>query len=193
MRDGMNDTMRQQIHEIASRLVELREVCDITPETMAKELNLPLDTYLAYERAEADFPVSVLYEIAAKLHVDLTEILTGVSPKLVNCSVVRKGEGIAVDRYKGYDFESIAYKFVGRKIEPMVVTVGAETELSPPELVKHPGQEFNYVLEGTVRVLFGEREFILHEGDCFYFDPNVPHAQTAMGGREARFLTVILL
>jgi mannose-6-phosphate isomerase-like protein (cupin superfamily) len=105
---------------------------------------------------------------------------------------VRKGEGIMVDRFKGYDFESIAYKFVGRKIEPMVVTVGPETEFAPPELVQHPGQEFNFVLEGRIRILFGAREFLLSEGDCFYFDSTVPHAQCAMDGKQAKFLTVIL-
>ena len=75
----------------------------------------------------------------------------------------------------------------------MVVTVGPETEINPPACVSHGGQEFNYVLEGTVKVTFGKREFILEEGDCFYFDPTVPHAQAAVGGKGAKFLTVILL
>lgn len=74
-------------------------------------------------------------------------------PRLANCSLVRRGEGIAVDRYVGYDFESIAYKFIGRKIEPMIVTVAAKTETEPPALVSHTGQEFNYVLEGRVKVI----------------------------------------
>lgn len=177
---------------IADRIRELREICDISREEMAKRLNLQPDVYQDYEEVRRDFPVSILYEISAMLHVDMTELLTGTAPRLANCSVVRKGEGISVDRYKGYDFESIAYKFIGRKIEPMIVTVGADTEFSPPELVSHSGQEFNYVLEGKIRVLFGEQEYLLGEGDCFYFDPTVPHAQTAVGGRDAKFLTVIL-
>lgn len=189
----MKNEMRKQMREIAARIVELREISDLTPAEMAANLHLPVETYLAYENADLDFPVSVLYEIAAQFKVDLTELLTGVSPKLANCSLVRKGEGIAVDRYQGYDFENIAYKFIGRKIEPMVVTVGPETENVPPEMVAHPGQEFNYVLEGDIKVQFGKREFLLHPGDCFYFDSSVPHAQSAVGGVEAKFLTVILL
>lgn len=181
-----------KIHEIASRVKELRTVSDISAEEMARQLHLTVEEYLQYENAEVDFPVSVLYEISAYLHVDLTEVLTGVSPRLANCSLVRKGEGIAVDRYVGYDFESIAYKFIGRKIEPMIVTVAAKTETEPPELVSHPGQEMNYVLEGSIKVLFGKREFLLNEGDCFYFDPVTPHAQLAVGGKDAKFLTVIL-
>ncbi len=187
----MSDVL--QINEIASRIAELRDICGFTTEEMAEYLNITVEAYEAYENAEVDFPVSILYALASKFGVDLTEILTGVSPKLINCSLVRKGEGIAVDRYKGYDFENIAYKFIGRKIEPMVVTVDVDTENSEHELVSHDGQEFNYCLEGTVKVTFGTSEFILNEGDCFYFDPTVPHAQSAMGGKPAKFLTVILL
>ena len=182
-----------RINEIAVRIAELRNICGFTTAEMAKYLNISEELYKSYENAEIDFPVSVLYSLAAKFHVDLTEILTGTSPKLVKCSLVRKGQGIEVDRYKGYDYENIAYKFIGRKIEPMVVTVGEDTEHSAPELVTHDGQELNYCLEVTVKVMFGESEFILNEGDCFYFDPTVPHAQSAVGGKPAKFLTVILL
>lgn len=181
------------IDEIASRIVDLREISDISAEEMAEKLNIPLEKYLSYEKAEVDFPVSVLYEICGILKVDLTEILTGISPKLVKVSLVRKGQGISVDRYKGYDFESIAYKFMGRKIEPMIVTVGAETEKNVPALVAHNGQEFNYVLEGSISVYVGKNVYELNEGDCLYFDPTTEHAQAARGGKGAKFLTVILL
>ena len=178
--------------DIASRIRELRDVCDMERSELAEALGISEKEYAKYEDVEKDFPVSFLYELASIFKVDLTELLTGTAPRLANCSIVRKGEGIAVDRYEGYDFESIAYKFIGRRIEPMIVTVGPETELSPPELVSHSGQEFNFVLEGKITVLFGERKFQLNEGDCFYFDPTVPHAQCAYGGKAARFLTVIM-
>lgn len=181
------------INEIASRIKDLRDICGFTVSEMAEYLDITEEKYLDYENAKVDFPVSILYALASKFGVDLTEILTGVSPKLTNCSLVRKGRGIAVDRYKGYDFESIAYKFIGRKIEPMIVTVGAETETNPPAKVSHSGQEFNFVLEGKIKVSFGDNDFLLEEGDCFYFDPTVPHAQSAYGGKAAKFLTVILL
>ena len=176
--------------DIASRIRELRDVCDMERSELASALKLSEEEYAKYEDGEKDFPVSFLYELAAIFKVDLTELLTGTAPRLANCSIVRKGEGIAVDRYEGYDFESIAYKFIGRKIEPMIVTVGPETEFAPPEMVSHSGQEFNFVLEGQITVLFGERSFLLNEGDCFYFDPTVPHAQCAHGGKSARFLMI---
>jgi len=185
--------MTEQIKLIAKRIIELREISDLTKEQMAKELNLNIKIYTAYENAEVDFPVSILYAIAVKLGVDLTEILTGDSPKMRSGCLVRKGEGIEIQRFKGYNFESLGYKFINRQMEPMIVSVGERTETSPPDLVSHLGQEFNYVLEGTLKIILGKHEYILNPGDSFYFDPTIPHAQCALGGKESKFLTVIQL
>lgn len=38
-------------------------------------------------------------------------------------TVVRKGEGVSVDRYEGYQFESLAFNFMHRSMEPMLVTL----------------------------------------------------------------------
>ncbi|MEI6100590.1 MAG: cupin domain-containing protein, partial [Eubacteriales bacterium] len=73
-------------------------------------------------------------------------------------------------------------------MEPMIVHVSPQTNAD--ELVTHSGQEFNYVLSGVVKVVIGNREFILSEGDSIYFNPIAPHGQRAVGG-DATFLTVI--
>ena len=57
----------------------------------------------------------------------------------------------------------------------------------------HPGQEFNYVLEGSVRVMVGDSTVILNEGDSIYFDSSLPHGQQNADDRRIRFLTFILL
>jgi len=185
--------MSNQINLIAARIKELREIWEFSQQEMAEKLNISAETYIAYENAEHDFPVSVLYEIASILNVDLTELLTGNSPKLADYCHVKKGKGLKVDRYEGYDFQSLAYNFVHRKIEPMIVTVDPEPEEVAPHLVSHEGQEFNYVLEGQVVVYMGSHKILLEEGDSLYFDPNILHGQKAAGGKPAKFLTVILL
>ena len=47
------------------------------------------------------------------------------------------------------------------------------------------------VLEGTVSVTLGDKEFVLTEGDSIYFNPTIPHGQRCGGETKARFLTVI--
>ena len=185
--------MSEQINLIAARIKELREIWGFSEEEMADKLNISLEIYEDYENAKHDFPVSVLYEIARILNVDLTELLTGKAPKLADFCHVISGNGLKVDRYEGYDFQSLAYNFIDRKIEPMIVTVDWVSEEYIPNLVIHEGQEFNFVLEGQVVVYLGSHKILLNEGDSLYFDSNILHGQKAVGGMPAKFLTVILL
>lgn len=181
-----------QLQQIASRLKALRELSDYTIADAAGKLGVPEETYRAYEEAELDIPVSILHGAAELMGVDLTELLTGKPPRLHAFCLVRQGKGIQVDRYRGYDFQSLAYNFTHRSAEPLMVTVGPEDdEQNPLELVTHPGQEFNYVVEGAVRVTVGEHELLLQQGDSLYFDPTIPHGQRGVGG-PAKFLTIIL-
>jgi uncharacterized cupin superfamily protein len=40
----------------------------------------------------------------------------------------------------------------------------------------HEGEEFMHILEGTLRVLVGDEEFVLEAGDSLHFKSTRPHA-----------------
>lgn len=180
--------MNEQLKAIAQRITELREILDISREVMAEKLEISLEEYGAYESAQADIPISMLYGVAAVLGVDPTVLMTGEAPRMSTYTLVRKGQGVNIERYREYKFSALAFNFKNRDMDPMLVTL--DVKPAPPELVVHTGQEFNYVLQGTVRVIIGSRQFDLEAGDCIYFDPATPHGQMAVGG-PAQFLTVI--
>ena len=129
--------------------------------------------------------------MAKVFNIDLTELLTGNSPKLHNYCFVKNGEGVEIERYKGYNFQSLAFNFINKKIEPLLVTIEPE-ENKKMQLVTHPGQEFNYVIEGKIKVILGGQEIEMQQGDSLYFDPTIPHCQIAVDGNVAKFLTIIL-
>lgn len=176
---------------IADRIRELREISDISCSTLAQKLNISLDTYMEYENARTGIPISTLYEIAGILGVQLTELLTGTSPHLRNYCYVKKGEAPYMERYKGYQFHNLAFNFANKRIEPLLVTIEPE-ENKKMSLVTHPGQEFNYVLEGRIKIILGGAEIMMEPGDSIYFDPTIPHGQTAVDDSPGKFLTVIL-
>lgn len=181
--------MSEELKMIAVRIKELREICGYSVEETAKVLGISIETYLKYEECGEDIPISAIYKLANEFSVDFSEILTGKSPKLNTYCTTRKDNGINVDRYQGYHFESLCYKFKNRFMEPMIVTVAPDNK--DHTLVTHSGQEFNYVLKGTVLVEIGNESVILNEGDSVYFDSTLPHGQQALNGEEAKFLTVI--
>jgi len=183
--------MSDELQLIAERLRGLREIREVSLETLAADLQIPAATLAAYENARADIPVSVLYNIARYFNVEMSVLLTGEEPRLHLYSIVRHGHGVPIDRRKEYSHLSLAANFVDKKAEPFLVTVEPEATETPFALNAHPGQEFNYVLKGTLRIAIDRHEVVLQEGDAFYFDASRPHGMKAVGQVPAQFLAVI--
>ncbi len=183
--------MQQKIQEIASRIRELRELSGVSVEHMAEMLHLPILTYQRLENGSDDIPVGLLFQIAAALKVDLALLLTGEKPRLQIFTVTRQGKGISVERRKQYAYQSLAANFMNKKIEPFLVTVEPIPLDAQPQKNRHPGQEFNYVLEGRLRILIHDHDIVLEAGDSIFFDSGSEHAMEALDGRTARFLAII--
>lgn len=181
--------MVTEFAEIGLRIKGLREACDVTREEMARELDIPLETYISWEETGADVPISAIYHLAHKFGVEFTEILTGTAAKLNTYHVVRAGKGREVDRYPGYHYEDLAWRYSGKIMQPLLVTLNPSDE--PAKLVTHTGQEFNLVLEGLIDLVWGDKEFQLGPGDSIYFDPSKPHGQRCASDSPATFVTII--
>jgi transcriptional regulator with XRE-family HTH domain len=183
--------MPEQIRQIAARIRELREIAGIPVEKLAQEFNVESAVYSDYESGKVDIPISILFNISRKFNVDLTEILTGGAPHLHEYCLVRKGKGASVERRKNYNYQSLAYNYVNKKAEPLLVTVPSGPEDAPFPLNSHAGQEFNYVISGTLKVIINGHELMLHEGDSLFFDSRFDHGMKAVGGQPAQFLAII--
>ncbi len=185
--------MTEQLKQIAMRLRGLREIEDISKEALAAEFNIPIETYEQYEAGEIDIPVSFLYSVAEKFGVELTAILTGDSPKLKVYAQVKKGKGLMVDRRKEYEYQNLSYNFSNKKAETFIVTVPPETYENGISVNSHPGQEFNYMLEGRLELMINGKSIIMEEGDSIHFDSTYPHGMRALDNKPAKFLAFITL
>ncbi|MDR1252053.1 MAG: cupin domain-containing protein [Treponema sp.] len=184
--------MREDVKEIIARVQVLREIEEISPETLAQELGFDPAEYNAWETGEKDFPIGALVEIAVHFKVDLSELVSGDTSKLKTFCVTKSGQAPEVSRRPMYAYWNLAYNFHRKKAEPFLVEANLETEHKPLSLNTHPGQEFDYVLEGRLLISVGGHEMELGPGDCVYYDSNEPHGMKALGGKSARFLAVVL-
>lgn len=184
--------MSDQIKQIASRIKDLREISGLSVEALAGQLGVPAETYKQYESGSIDIPIGFLYELSNRFNVDLTAILTGEGPRLHTYCLVRKDKGVGVERRNPYKYQSLAYNFVNKKAEPFSVLVEPSADDEPVHFNTHPGQEFNYVLEGTLMIYIDGHQLILNEGDSLYFDSGYSHGMKAMGGKKAKFLAIII-
>lgn len=176
--------------EIAPRIRGLRESCDMSQATLAAKVGVKEETVALYEEGDTEIPVSFLKDVADACGVDLTVIISGTEAHLSDFTVVRKGQGLAVQRRADYDYHNLAYRFTGKNMEPFLVTVPPKDE---HELVwnEHSGQEFIYMLDGKLEIWLDQKRYELFPGDSIYFDSTIPHALRGMDGEDARFLDVI--
>ncbi|MDR2103202.1 MAG: cupin domain-containing protein [Treponema sp.] len=184
--------MIDEVREITDRVRVLREIEEISGETLAKELGFDPEEYNEWESGRLDFPIGALVEIAARFKVDLTELVSGETPKLKTYCLTRAGKAPEVSRRPMYTYWNLAYNFHRKKGEPFLVEANPDTESKPLNLNTHPGQEFDYVLEGRLLISVGGHEIELGPGDCIYYDSNEPHGMKAIGGGRARFLAMII-
>jgi len=184
--------MTDQLIDIGRRLYVLRDSMEISKESMAAKLHVSQAEYGAYEQGLKDFSFSFLYNAADVLGVDVLDLISGESPKLSRCAIVRKGKGYDIVREDEYDYKHLAFTFRGKKSEPFLVTIEPLPEETAPEKHAHDGQEFNYILSGAVRFYLGDEVFDLFEGDSVYFDAGIQHATRALNERTAAFLAVVM-
>ena len=181
--------MSEELKLVGERIRELRDICGFSVEEIAQKLDITADEYKYYEDNGENIPISALYNLAGIYNVEMTEILSGKSPKLTTLSVVKRGRGIKVERYEGYEYENIAYSFANKTMEPMIVTLNPG--MAAPKMVTHSGQEINFCLEGSMFIHYDGSTVCLEAGDCVYFDAQKPHGQSVNGNVPAKFLTVI--
>ncbi len=181
----------EQYKEIAPRLIGVREGLGWTVQEMADLLNLSKDKVAEYESGTVEIPVGYMLDVSRLCRVDLTTLISGKEPHLRSYSLVRKSEGFSVDRRKDYDYKSLGYKFVGREMEPFLITVPCKTSEEMIE-TSHRGQEFIYVLEGRLEVRMNGQPLIVEVGDSLYFNSETPHALRGLDGKGAKLIDVIL-
>jgi quercetin dioxygenase-like cupin family protein len=181
----------EQLTEIGGRLSALREIMEYDSQTMADKLAVSVDEYLKYERGEMDFSFSFLYNAANILGVDVQDLISGESPKLSKYALVRAGEGYDITRRKAYEYKHLAYTFRNKKGEPFLVTVEPKQNGDMPTLHSHDGQEFDYMLSGSMLFYLDDTVMTLNPGDSIYYDSSVPHAMKTED-TAATFLAVVI-
>ncbi len=182
--------MHDQLLEIGRRLSEIRLIKGISVEDISAQLGVSTDEYLAYENGDNDFSFSFLYNVAEILEVDVSNIMSGHSPKLSACSIVRSGKGLNIKKENRYEYKPLAYTFKDKFADPFLVTV--EPDNDTPKFHSHDGQEFNYVTSGKMQFFIDDIVYTLNKGDSVYFDASIPHAEKCLGDKPLKFVAVVI-
>ena len=186
--------MENQVAQIAERIKGMRLILELTIEEMARITDTTVEEYTAAENGGSDFSFTFLYKCAKAFNLDLAELLTGEAPHLSRYSIVRKGHGLPLERRQGFKYQHLASFFKDKVAEPFFVTAkyDAGQETGNIELSTHEGEEFDYILKGTLIFRYEDHIEVLHEGDAVYYDSGRGHGMIAGDGADCEFLAIIL-
>ncbi len=181
--------MDEQLKQLGERLRGLREVLNVPVKEIAEIIEIDEEKYERIEKGELDITISNLMKIAHKYGISAEELMFSETPHMKTYFVVRNGQGIAMERSKAYNYRSLVSGFLNHKADVFIVTVEPKPSARIIYKSSHAGQEFNYVLEGSMSFFIGSKQIDLHKGDSIYLDATQPHGMLAIGDKAARILT----
>ncbi len=88
------------------------------------------------------------------------------------------------------DFFSLAGNKSGRHMEPFLIDINPSVK-HEAILSSHEGEEFIYVLQGVVKINYGNETYLLEAGDSIYYDSIVEHLVTSAGDNPAKIVAVV--
>ena len=180
--------------EMAARIKEMREIVGYTPAQMAALVETSEEQYRKVEQGEVDPPFTFLHKCALAFGVDITALLEGQSATLSSYLVTRKGRGVVTAKESGIVIQNMAAMFQNRLATPYYCTYEYDEKLqsAPIHTTTHAGQEFDLVLDGSMKIKVGEHVETLNAGDSIMYKSSTPHGMIAVGGRSVTFLAMIM-
>jgi transcriptional regulator with XRE-family HTH domain len=168
--------------EVGSRLRALRRRRGTTLAQLAELTGISVSTLSRLESGGRKPTLELLLPLARAHQVPLDELVgapaTG-DPRVHPRPIVRGG----------MTFLPLTRRSGGLQAFKQIIPPG-----SPPdedlELKTHEGYEWLYVLSGRVRLLLGEHDLILTEGEVAEFDTRVPHRVVNGGTGPAELLNL---
>ncbi len=180
--------MDEQLKQIGERLRGLRDALDLTVQEVADTCGLKPEVYEKIEQGEVDITISKLMKIADKYGVSVEELMFAEAPHMKSYFVVRKGQGMSVERTKAYKYQSLVSGYVDHHADVFIVTIEPKPGVHTIYKNTHAGQEFNLVLEGAMDLYLDGKTIRLNEGDSIYFDSSKPHGMLAVGDKAVKML-----
>jgi transcriptional regulator with XRE-family HTH domain len=167
----------------------LRMRNDWTLKEMSERTGIPLSTLAKVEHDRLTLTYDKLQQVSQRLKIRMSELFAEPDDGTDTAVTARRSIGSADTAIrvntKNYDYYFLCPELRRKRMIPVVTRIRAKSVGEFGELVHHSGEEFIYVIEGSVEV---HTEFydpvIIGAGESIYLDSNMGHAYVAAEGCE---------
>jgi transcriptional regulator with XRE-family HTH domain len=192
----MTQSVKEEIISlnIGTKIKLLRKDRQFTLQDLSNKTGLSKPLLSQVENSLVIPPLPTLLKISKALRVPMSYFIseeenrvTVVRGKEVNGAPKRLIEGRDPS---SYSYSSLLEGKTHKKMEPLFVEFSplAKNKVTP---LAHHGDEFIYLLDGQLEVIYDDDTFILDSGDSLYLDGRVPHGYRSLSKKRARALMVL--
>jgi transcriptional regulator with XRE-family HTH domain len=167
-------------------LKELRNHRGWTLKEMSDHSGIPVSTLSKVEHDRLTLTYDKLLQLSQKLNIRISELFAE-SESADESVTARRSIGRIDDSIRvttpNYDYYYLCTELRRKRMVPILTRIRAKSLSEFGDLVRHSGEEYIHVLEGSIIV---HTEFydpvILHTGEGIYIDSNMGHAYVADEG-----------
>ncbi|RVU37777.1 XRE family transcriptional regulator [Hwanghaeella grinnelliae] len=188
----LSSPRQDQRIRMGERLREIRTQLGLTLADVAARSGLAVSTVSKVERGLMALTYDRFNQLADGLEIDIAALFSehGDPFQSGGIAVARKGEFL-LHETENYTYEMLFPELWNKTMTPMFGTLRPYEQMHFERFVDHPGEEFLYVLEGSVMVyLDGKAPVQLQAGESLYFDSRRGHLYASAGPENARILVV---
>jgi transcriptional regulator with XRE-family HTH domain len=162
---------------------------------LSARAGLPYSTLSKLENGKMALTYDKLIRLAQALNVDIKDIIATAEARdapvaVGRRSVTRAGEGVDADSEKHHHHYPAA-DLLGKMMTPIIIDVQARSVEELGGLVRHSGEEYLYVLRGSMELhsdLYAP--LLLAAGDSVYFDSGMAHGYVRTSDEPCSVLAV---
>ena len=155
--------------EIGNKIKRLRLQLNLSQAELADRCELTKGYISQLENDLTSPSISTLCDILSALGTDLSEFFKREDDH----RIVFSDDDFIEKHENGMLLKWIIPNAQKNEMEPVLVELlsGASTSVDFP----HEGEEFGYVLSGSIRLMLGKRAIRVKKGESFYFTANTTH------------------
>ena len=170
--------------ELGKKIKRLRVLCGLTQEELADRCELTKGYISQLENDLTEPSISTLEDIINALGTTFKSFFSDEDEE----KIVFSKEDYFIKSTEDYKLTWLVVNSQKNEMEPILLEleVGKKTELDIP----HEGQEFGYVINGSIDIVLGETRYKCHQGETFYFTTSKNHYLINTGKEIAKVVWV---
>ncbi len=177
--------------DLSRRIKQQRESLGLSFREMSRRTGISA-SFLSQIESNSSIPtITILKKIANALDTSVGHLI-GEEQSEKDIIVTRKNERKSLSNFGyGLTLYFLATMDKRHRMEPTIQVLEKEDTVSGNPPYQHNGDEFCFVLEGSIKIMINNKEYSLKEGDSIYFNANAPHSiiNEAVGKSTVLFVT----